>query len=199
MTVESEILGILKKYGIGHISAFVDGESVKVRIYGRRTFDPKEYYGNNREKIRKYQADFYVRTRKKNNRRRAVSSRSYIPTPRDLASAMAYLYSQSGTVAKVDDFSDASAGIMQFFGFEREVVGNHLEQDEIALMYQLEDIGLVNTRIEEYTLMDGTPWRVNYFILNSEKIREFSSKTVRASQDNASMVYENLPAEAWAR
>ena len=41
--------------------------------------------------------------------------------------------------------------------------------------------------------------RVNYFILNSEKIREFSSKTVRASQDNASMVYENLPAEAWAK
>ena len=41
--------------------------------------------------------------------------------------------------------------------------------------------------------------RVNYFILNSEKIREFSSKTVRTNQDNASLVYENLPAEAWAR
>ena len=31
MTLESEVLGILRKYGIGHISAFVEGESVKVR------------------------------------------------------------------------------------------------------------------------------------------------------------------------
>ena len=124
---------------------------------------------------------------------------NYIPTPQDLARAMAYLYSQNGTVAKADDFSDASAGIMQFFGFEREVVGNHLEQDEIALMYQLEDIGLINTRIEEYTLMDGTPWRVNYFILNARKIKECSSKTTEVDSSDASSFYGNLPEEAWAR
>ena len=76
---------------------------------------------------------------------------------------------------------------------------NEEQKQERALMYQLEDIGLINTRMEEYTLMDGTPWRVNCFILNSEKIREFSSKTVRVNQDNASLVYENLPAEALAR
>ncbi len=205
MTVESEVIEIVRAHNLRHLSATVteDGR-VKVSVLERKPprvkgFDPVKYYQGHRDAIRKYQADYYIRTGKKSHRRRAVPSQSYFPTPQDLASAMAYLYSQSGTVAKADDFSDASAGIMQFFGFEREVVGNHLEQDEIALMYQLEDIGLVSTRIEEYTLMDGTPWRVNYFILNSEKIREFSSKTVRTSQDNASLVYENLPAEAWAR
>jgi hypothetical protein len=123
----------------------------------------------------------------------------YIPTPGDLAKAMAYLYSRNGTELDVDDLRDTAMQVMQFFGFEREVVGNHLEQDETALMYQLEDAGLIGTRTEEYNLTDGNPWRVNYFILNSEKIREFSSKTVRVNQDNASLVYENLPAEAWAK
>ena len=123
----------------------------------------------------------------------------YIPTPGDLAKAMAYLYSRNGTELDVDDLRDTAMQVMQFFGFEREVVGNHLEQDETALMYQLEDAGLIGTRTEEYNLTDGNPWRVSYFILNSEKIREFSSKTVRINQDNASLVYENLPAEAWAK
>ena len=75
-------------------------------------------------------------------------------------------------ILKADDLRDTSIQVMQFFGFEKEVVGNHLEQDEIALMYQLEDVGLVDTRIEEYNLLDGNPWRVNYFILNVKKIRE---------------------------
>jgi hypothetical protein len=76
-------------------------------------------------------------------------------------------------------------------------VGNHLEQEDIALMYQLEDIGLVGTRIEEYNLVDGKEWRVNYFVLNAKKIREYSSRSVE--RDEVADVYGNLPEEAWAR
>ena len=82
----------------------------------------------------------------------------YMPIPGDLAKAMAYLYSREGTILKEEDLRDTAIQVMQFFGFEKEVVGNHLEQDEIALMYQLEDVGLVDTRIEEYNLLDGNPW-----------------------------------------
>ena len=82
----------------------------------------------------------------------------YVPTPDDLAKAMAYLYSKDGMILKEEDLRDTAIQVMQFLGFEKEVVGNHLEQDEIALMYQLEDVGLVDTRIEEYNLLDGNPW-----------------------------------------
>ena len=88
---------------------------------------------------------------------------------------------------------------MQFFGFEKEVVGNHLEQGEIALMYQLEDVGLVDTRIEEYNLRDGNSWRINYFILNVKKIREYSSMKVEENPSCISQVYQDLPEEAWVR
>ena len=124
---------------------------------------------------------------------------SYIPTPKDLARAMAYLYSREGTILKEEDLRGTALQVMQFFGFEKEIVGNHLEQDEIALMYQLEDVGLVDTRIEEYNLLDGNPWRVNYFILNAKKIREYSSKEIESNLSDVSQVYQDLPEEAWVR
>ena len=123
----------------------------------------------------------------------------YMPIPGDLAKAMAYLYSREGTILKEEDLRDTAVQVMQFFGFEREVVGNHLEQDEIALMYQLEDAGLVDTRIEEYNLLDGNPWRVNYFILNVKRIRKYSSKEIESNLSDVSQVYQDLPEEAWVR
>ena len=123
----------------------------------------------------------------------------YMPIPGDLAKAMAYLYSGEGTILKEEDLRGTALQVMQFFGFEKEIVGNHLEQDEIALMYQLEDVGLVDTRIEEYNLLDGNPWRVNYFILNAKKIREYSSKEIESNLSDVSQVYQDLPEEAWVR
>ncbi|MCW6158005.1 MAG: hypothetical protein LVQ63_00760, partial [Thermoplasmatales archaeon] len=102
-----------------------------------------------------------------------------------------------GMDLKADDLRDTAIQVMQFFGFEREVVGNHLEHDEIAMMYQLEDLGLVDTRVEEYNLLDGNSWRVNYFVLNVKRIKEYSSMSVE--RDEASNVYEELPEEAWVR
>ncbi len=127
------------------------------------------------------------------------STGNYIPTPEDLAKAVAYLFSKGGSIINFDDARDTATQVIQFFGFEREVVGNHLEPDEISLMYQLEDIGLISTRVEEYNLLNGKPWRVNYFILNAKKIRECSSKTMRQEIPDTSQVYESLPEEAWAR
>ena len=199
MTIESELLGILRKHGIKHMSAFLEENEIKVRIYGNSTFDQRAYYRKNREMIRTYQHEYYLRTRGKEAKKRVLNAPTYIPTPDDLAKAMAYLYSRNGMILKADDLRDTSIQVMQFFGFEREVVGNHLKQDEIALMYQLEDVGLVDTRIEEYNLLDGNPWRVNYFILNVKKIREYSSKKTEENAPDVSQVYEHLPEEAWVR
>ena len=202
MTVESEIIEILRRHDLRHVSAILreDGTvnvSVQIRKPPRvKGFDPAAHY---RERIRKYQHEYYLRTRGKNSMKGNVSTIAYIPTPEDLAKAMAYLYSSNGMISKADDLRDTAIQVMQFFGFEREVVGNHLEQDEIALMYQLEDAGLVDTRIEEYNLPDGNPWRVNYFILNARKIREYSSMKAEENASDVSQVYQDLPEDAWVR
>ncbi len=203
MTVESEIIEIVRVHNLKHVSAILreDGSvsvSIRVRKPPRvKGFDPAAYYRDNKERIKKYQHEYYLRTKAKNAKKRTLEATTYIPTPEDLARAMAYLYSRNGPVLSAGDLMDTAIQVMQFFGFERDVVGNHLEQDEIALMYQLEDVGLVDTRIEEYNLLDGNQWRVNYFTLNARRIREYSSRS--AEYNEAPNVYEDLPEEAWVR
>ena len=205
MTFESEIIEILRRHDLRHVSAILreDGTvnvSVQVRKPPRvKGFDPAAHYRENRERIRKYQREYYLGTRGKYAKKGTPEAVTYIPTPQDLAKAMAYLYSKDGMILKEEDLRDTAVQVMQFFGFEKEVVGNHLEQDEIALMYQLEDVGLISTRIEEYNLLDGNPWRVNYFILNARKIREYSSMKVEENPSCISQVYQDLPEEAWVR
>ena len=198
MTIESEIIKIVRLNNLRHLSAIATSDGlVKVSIQERKPprvkgFDPKEYYRNNKERIRKYQADYYLKI-KGRKVERVVTANSYIPTPKDLAKAMAYLYSQKGMEIGSDELKETATQVIQFFGFEKEVVGNHLEQDEIAVMYQLEDIGLINTKIEEYNLSDGKPWRVNYFILNIKRIKECSSNSIEEKTDEVLQIYESLP------
>jgi hypothetical protein len=185
MTIESEMLGILRRYRINYISAVLDGGKARVRAYRRRAFD-----------LKKYQDEHLIRTREKDRGNESEAQSRYIPTIDDLARAIANAFSRGGSPISVEDVRGTAAQIIQFFGFEREVVGNHLEPEETALMYQLEDIGLVNTRMEEHKIWNGSRWRVNYFILNVEKIREYSSRNIE--NDEAS-VYRSLPEEAWVR
>ena len=51
---------------------------------------------------------------------------NYFPTPEDLAKAMVYLFSKEGMTLRQEDLRDTVLQVMQFFGFEREVVGNPL-------------------------------------------------------------------------
>lgn len=211
MIFQEQIESIMRENHLKHITAFIDDEgNIRVRTYNsyperyKRNSESikeraREYYRKNREIIRRYQHEYYLRTRGKEAKKRAPNAPTYIPTPDGLAKAMAYAYSRSGMELKVDDLRATAVQMMQFFGFEREVVGNHLEHDEIAMMYQLEDLGLVDTRVEEYNLPEGNSWRVNYFILNARKIKEYSSMKVEENPSCISQVYQDLPEAAWVR
>lgn len=202
MTLESEILDVLRRYDIARITISLSYEK-RISVQGStKTAEEilarrKEYYLRNKSRIRKYQHEYYLMTKGKYAKKRMEVNQNRVITHEDLAKAMAYAYSMNGMVIKAEDLSSTAIQVMQFFGSEREIVGNHLEQEDIALMYQLEDIGLVGTRIEEYNLVDGKEWRVNYFVLNAKKIREYSSRSVK--RDEVTDLYGNLPEEAWAR
>jgi hypothetical protein len=186
MKIESEMLDILRRYRINYISAVLDGGTARVRAYRRKTFD-----------LRKYQDEHLIRARDKDRGNESEAQSRFIPTPDDLARAIVNAFLREGSHINIEDVRNTAAQIIQYFGFEREVIGNHLEPEETALMYQLEDMGLVNTRMEEYKLPNGSRWRVNFFVLNIEKIREYSSRSVE--HDEASSVYGSLPEEAWVR
>ncbi len=49
-----------------------------------------------------------------------------------------------------------------------------MEHEDLAVMYQVEDLGLVKTRIEEYQLTTNKIWRANFFVLDTKKIKEYA-------------------------
>ena len=123
MIFQEQIESIMQKNHLMHISAMLreDG-TVKVSVHARKAprvkgFDSATYY---RERIRKYQHEYYLRTSAKNLMKGNVSAIAYIPTPDDLAKAMAYLYSRNGMILKANDLRYTAVQVMQLFGFERE-------------------------------------------------------------------------------
>ncbi len=158
----------------------------------------RRYYLRMKEKIMNYQMERYWANKKKTEADSLEHVQRYIPIPQDLARAMAKLYSKNGIEVRADDFLDTAMAVLQFFGFENEVVANHLEHEDLAVMYQLEDLGLVKTRIEEEILATNKIWRVNYFILDARKIKEYAAMEPQ-KKDEFFDLYDNLPEEVWVR
>ncbi len=117
---------------------------------------------------------------------------------RQLASAIVYAYRQQGIRVNEPDVMETALQAMQYFGYEREILANNLEHEDLVILYQLEDLGLVTSRIEDITINERKPWRINKFILNKEKIIEFSVRQAEAER-SVENLYESLPEEVWVR
>ncbi len=73
-------------------------------------------------------------------------------------------------VNKKDEAERLANTVMNFFGYSDEVIDNLLNQEERNVFYILQDNDLLFSREEEYSLIDGKKWRVNYWVLNRTEI-----------------------------
>ncbi|MEM0449509.1 MAG: DUF6015 family protein [Methanomassiliicoccales archaeon] len=87
--------------------------------------------------------------------------------------------------------------VLNYFGFENEVIDNTLDQEDRRLFYFLQDMGLLKTAWEEALLPNGRSWRIFYWYLNTEKIEEFSKDEIIQNEEKE--LYNTLPAEIWVR
>ncbi|MGC8546074.1 MAG: DUF6015 family protein [Thermoplasmata archaeon] len=126
---------------------------------------------------------------------------SQVINHQQLAGAIVHALSLKGMEISMDDAMSTSLQILSFFGYENQVLGNSLDQEDLALMYQLEDLDLVKTEVEYDTVAGNKEWRINYFLLNKKKIREYASREREneTGKNEFSSIYDNLPEEAWAR
>jgi hypothetical protein len=89
--------------------------------------------------------------------------------------------------------------LMSFFGFETEAIDNNLDVSDRDVFYMLEEEGLLTTRQEEVLIRKGKMWRIHYWILRVERIKELA-KTVRATAAvDTFAVYNDLPDDIWTR
>jgi len=98
-----------------------------------------------------------------------------------------------------DDLKALADYLMSFFGFETEAIDNNLDVSDRDVFYMLEEEGLLTTRQEEVMIKKGKMWRIHYWILRVERIKELAKPARGKSNVDAFAVYDDLPDDIWAR
>jgi hypothetical protein len=97
-----------------------------------------------------------------------------------------------------DVSDDISFRVLNYFGFNDEIIDNVLDQDDRRMFYFLQDVQLLTTHWEEAVLPTGRTWRVFYWVLNIDKIMRFAAPPhVEAVEEHG--LYETLPEDFWSR
>ncbi|MGC8562431.1 MAG: DUF6015 family protein [Thermoplasmata archaeon] len=119
-------------------------------------------------------------------------------TPTILKKAILYASGLKGITMGSEAADTIASQVMAFFGFYYEVIDNHLENEDRQNMYLLEDLDLVKLQSEEIYLPDGQSWRITKFILNSDKVMDYSEKYTE-SIDDPKNLYASLSEDQWKR
>jgi hypothetical protein len=101
------------------------------------------------------------------------------------------------------DYNDAleiSEHILNFFGFEEQIIENVFENDDREILYFLEDLDIIEFRVSTLYTFDGKEWNVSTVHLMKNKISELANQEIEPSSENEiSEIYEKLPEEVWIR
>ncbi len=123
-----------------------------------------------------------------------------ILTPEILAKAIVNALKLRDYSMDYNNALEISEHILNFFGFEEQIIENVLENDDREILYFLENLGLVEFRVSTLTTYEGKEWNVSTVHLKDKKIFEFANKEIEAPREiEISEIYEKLPEEAWVR
>ena len=87
--------------------------------------------------------------------------------------------------------------LLGFFGYQDRVIDNMLEPTDRNMFYQFQDWGLLKTISEETTLWDGREWRIHYWLLNTDKILNWTPPEEPDVDPEVVNIYESLSPADW--
>lgn len=108
---------------------------------------------------------------------------------RTLVSAGTIPLAQAGPMART---------VLAYFGFESAVLDNKLVSEDRDHFYRLEEVGLLKSEEEDAIISHGKAWRIHYWLLNKEKIRELGDPPQDHPKDSED-VYESSDTSMWSR
>ncbi len=99
-----------------------------------------------------------------------------------------------------NDALNIAEHILSFFGFEEQIIENNLENDDRELLYFLEDLDMVEFKVNTLNTHEGKEWNISTVHLKKKRIFELASQEINTSREiEISKIYENLPEEVWVR
>jgi len=98
-----------------------------------------------------------------------------------------------------DEIRKLADYLMSFFGFNDEVIDNLLRPEDRDVFYMLEEEGILTTRREEINLKRGKLWRIHYWIIKKEHIKELAASSEDEDEEEFGSVYDSISEEVWTR
>jgi hypothetical protein len=89
--------------------------------------------------------------------------------------------------------------ILGYFGLDDTVLDNKLSSDDRDRFYRLEEEGLLTSEEEDATVSRGKTWRIHYWLLRKDRIRDVGRDSPAESTDETEAVYRDIGDSAWNR
>ena len=89
--------------------------------------------------------------------------------------------------------------VLNYFGLEDSVLDNKLSSDDRDRFYQLEEEGLLTSEEEDATVSRGKTWRIHYWLLKKDRIRDVGQRTAKPVEDASDAIYRTMGDQEWRR
>lgn len=89
--------------------------------------------------------------------------------------------------------------VLGYFGHEDSVLDNKLSSEDRDRFYQLEEEGLLTSEEEDATVSRGKTWRIHYWLLKKDRIRDVGQSREAPRGDETAALYAGIGDSAWSR
>ena len=89
--------------------------------------------------------------------------------------------------------------VLGYFGVEDSVLDNKLNSDDRDHFYRLEEEGLLSSEEEDATVSRGKTWRIHYWLLKKDRIRDVGQHSEAPAQNEADTLYRSIGDREWTR
>lgn len=97
-----------------------------------------------------------------------------------------------------EEISEVAEYLLGFFGYGTEVIDNVLQPEDRDVFYMLEEEGLLGTRQEEVLVTRGKLWRIHYWVLKVDQMKQ-ALVEMKGSEEDYQALYDDISEEVWAR
>lgn len=98
-----------------------------------------------------------------------------------------------------EEAEEISEKVMDLFGYDKSITDNLLSSSERDLFYMLEDYDILTTEEENAYLPSGKRWRIHYWKIKDDKIREILSHKEEEEVEEEKSIYDEVSDEVWKR
>jgi hypothetical protein len=89
--------------------------------------------------------------------------------------------------------------VLSYFGLHDSVLDNKLSSDDRDVFYRMEEEGLLSSEEEDATVARGKTWRIHYWLLQKDRIRDVSQSGEAPVATGDEEVYQKMSDSDWRR